>query len=74
MVILQFSNEGHVRSTLYLGVKIHWNRSKRLLTLAQEQYIQRVLERFRMKNCILIDTPMAKDENLSNNLCPKTQE
>ena len=31
-----------------------------------------MLERFRMENCNLIDTPMAKGEKLSNNLCPKT--
>ena len=53
------------------GVKIHQNRSKRLLTLSQKQYIQRVLEHFRMENCNPIDTPMAKSEKLSNNLCPE---
>ena len=33
-----------------------------------------MLERFRMENCNPIDTPMAKGEKLSNNLCPKTPE
>ena len=55
-----------------LGVKIHRNRSKRLLTLSQEQYIKKVFERCLMENCNPIDTPMAKGEKLSNNLCPKT--
>ena len=57
-----------------LGVKIHRNRSKRLLTLSQEQYIQIVIERFRMKNYNPINTPMEKGEKLSNNLCLKTSE
>ena len=55
-----------------LGVKIHWNRLKRLLTLSQDQYIHRVLERFCMENYKPIDTPMAKCEKLSNKLCLKT--
>ena len=29
-----------------------------------------MFERFRTENCNLIDTPMAKGEKLSNNLCP----
>ena len=33
-----------------------------------------VLECFRMENYNPIDTPMAKGEKLSNNLCPKTPE
>ena len=33
-----------------------------------------MLERFRKENCNPIDTPMAKGEKLSNNLCPKTLE
>ena len=31
-----------------------------------------MLERFRMENYNPIDTPMAKGEKLSNDLCPKT--
>ena len=57
-----------------LGVKIHRNCSKRLLTFSQKQYIKRVLERFCMENCNHIDTSMAKGEKLSNQLCPKTPE
>ena len=57
-----------------LGVKIHRNCSKRLLTLSQEQYIKKVLKRFRMENCNPINIAMAKGEKLSNKLCPKTSE
>ena len=45
-----------------------------MLTLSQEQYIKRVLERFRIENCNPIDTHMAKGETLCNDLCPKTPE
>ena len=40
-----------------LGVKISRDRSKRLLSLSQETYIKKVLERFGMQNCKSIDSP-----------------
>ena len=68
----QIKNTGE--ASYILGVKIHRNRSKRLLTLSQEQYIKKVLKRFRMENCNPINIAMAKGEKLSNKLCPKTPE
>ena len=56
-----------------LGVKIYRDRSKRLLCLSQQTYIKKVLERFLMNGCKPIDTLVAKSENLSKELCPKTQ-
>lgn len=38
-------------STYILGVNISRDRSKRLLSLSQELYFKKVLERFNMKNC-----------------------
>ena len=55
-----------------LGVKIQRDRSKKLLTLSQEQYIQKILERFHMQSCKPIDNPIAKGEGLSLDMCPKT--
>ena len=55
-----------------LGVKIYRDRSKRLIGLSQETYIKKVLERFQMQSCKPIDTPTAKNENLSLEMCPKT--
>ncbi|KAK4411888.1 Retrovirus-related Pol polyprotein from transposon TNT 1-94 [Sesamum angolense] len=57
-----------------LGVKIHRDRSKKLLSLSQETYIKRITERFRMHNANPVDTPMDKSCVLSKELCPKTEE
>ncbi|KAL0386518.1 UNVERIFIED_CONTAM: Retrovirus-related Pol polyprotein from transposon TNT 1-94 [Sesamum latifolium] len=57
-----------------VGVKIHRDRSKKLLSLSQETYIKRIIERFRMHNANPVDTPMDKSCVLSKELCPKTEE
>ena len=57
-----------------LGVKILRDRSKKLLGLSQQTYIEKVLERFQMHNCKPIDTPVAKNESLSFDMYPKTQD
>ncbi|KAK4406656.1 Retrovirus-related Pol polyprotein from transposon TNT 1-94 [Sesamum angolense] len=57
-----------------LGVKIHRDRSKKLLSLFQETYIKRIIERFHMHNVNPIDTPMDKSCVLSKEFCPITEE
>ena len=57
-----------------LGVEILRDHSKKLLGLSQQTYIQKVLEHFQMHNCKPIDTPVAKNESLSLDMCPKTQD
>ena len=55
-----------------LNVKIQRDRSKRLLSLSQESYVEKVLERFNMSTCKPIDTPVAKGEHLK--VCSLTPE
>ena len=55
-----------------LGVKIHSDRSHKLVTLLQENYIKNILEWFNMQYCNPIDTPFARSENLSKEMSPKT--
>ena len=57
-----------------LGVKILRDSSKKLLDLSQQTFIKKVLERFQIHNCKPIDTPIAKNESLSLDMCPKTQD
>jgi hypothetical protein len=57
-----------------LGVKIVRDRSKKLIALSQESYIQKILERFDMKNCKPYDTPIAKGVVLSQSMGPKTDQ
>ena len=57
-----------------LGVKISRNRSKKLLSLSQETYIKKILERFSMQDCKSLDSPVSKCDALSLEMCPKTQK
>ena len=52
-----------------IGIKIHRERSRGILGLSQETYINKVLERFNMKNCSPSVAPILKGDNL--NQCPK---
>ncbi|XP_070002703.1 secreted RxLR effector protein 161-like [Nicotiana sylvestris] len=56
-----------------LGVKIERDRSNKLLSLSQETYIKKILERFRMNSCKSMDTPIERGEILSLEMCPKTE-
>ena len=57
-----------------LGLKLLRNRKRRTLVLSQEDYIEKVLERFGMKNAKPVSTPLASHFWLSKDMCPKTQE
>jgi len=54
-----------------LGIEIHKDRSCYTLELSQKAYINRVLERFNMKNCKPGDVPIVKGDRLSMDQCPK---
>ncbi|XP_070008382.1 secreted RxLR effector protein 161-like [Nicotiana tabacum] len=56
-----------------LRVKIQRDCSKKLLSLSQEAYIKKILEHFRMNNCKSMDTPIARGETLSLEMCSKTE-
>jgi len=57
-----------------LGVEIFRNRSKKLLGLSQEAYINKILERFRMHYSKPVNTPVEKGLTLSIDQCPKTDK
>ena len=54
-----------------IGIKIHRDRSHSILGLSQETYINKVLERFRMKNYSPSVAPIMKGDKLSLNQCLK---
>ena len=54
-----------------IGIKIHRDRSRGILGLSQETYINKILERFRMKDCSPSAAPIMKGDKLSLNQCPK---
>ncbi|RVW57579.1 Retrovirus-related Pol polyprotein from transposon TNT 1-94 [Vitis vinifera] len=54
-----------------IGIKIHRDRFQGILGLSQETYINKVLERFRMKNCSPSVSPIVKGDRFNLNQCPK---
>ena len=54
-----------------IGIKIHRERSRGILGLSQETYINKVFERFQMKNCSRSPAPIVKGNRFSLNQCPK---
>jgi hypothetical protein len=54
------------------GMRITRDKENPKLTLSEGEYIEKMLERFRMQNEKLVSTPLAKHFKLSNEMCPKT--
>jgi hypothetical protein len=69
-----FAIKGLGAAKKILGMRITRDRKNCNLTLSQGEYIDKVLERFRMKNEKLVSTPLASHFKLTNEICPKTQE
>jgi hypothetical protein len=57
-----------------LGMRITRDRKNRQMTLSQGEYIEKVLERFRMWNAKPVSTALAIHFKLTKEMCPKTQE
>ena len=57
-----------------LGMRITRDRKNRKLTLSQSEYIEKVLERFKMQDAKPVSTPLASHFKLTKEMCPKTQE
>ena len=54
-----------------LGIQIYRDHSKDILGLSQKGYIEKLLQRYGMQDCKPLDTPIAKEDTLSLNQCPK---
>lgn len=63
---------GHAKQIL--GMRITRLRDEMKLYLSQEKYIERVPERFNMKNAKLVSTPPDGHMKLSKKMCPTTRE
>jgi hypothetical protein len=57
-----------------LVMRIKRDKKNHKLTLSQGEYIEKVLERFRMKNEKPVSTLLANHFKLTKEMCPKTQE
>jgi len=54
-----------------IDIKIHRDRPRGILGLSQETYINKSLERFRMKDCLPSVAPIVKSDSFNLNQCPK---
>ena len=68
----KFSMKDLGEATYILGIKIYRDRSKRLLSLSQSTYIDKMLKRFSMEQSKRRCVPMVKGTTLSKFLCPQT--
>ncbi|GKV32108.1 hypothetical protein SLEP1_g40737 [Rubroshorea leprosula] len=57
-----------------LGMAITLDRKAGKLSLSQEKYVERMLERFNMKHAKPVSTPLANHFKLSKQSCPTTKE
>jgi hypothetical protein len=55
-----------------LGTRITRDRKNHKLTLSQGEYIEKVLERFRMQNAKPVSTPLSNHFKLTKEMFPKT--
>ena len=70
---LNFEMKDMGEAEYILGVKIKRDRSKRMLSMSQKTYIVKIVERFNMRDCKPMDTPVVKGHHLSTNMCPKEE-
>ncbi|RVW88213.1 Retrovirus-related Pol polyprotein from transposon TNT 1-94 [Vitis vinifera] len=60
-------------ASFVLGIQIYRDCSRGILGLSQKSYIDKVLSRFDMSNCIPRDMPMAKGDKFSLHKCSKNE-
>ncbi|GJT38372.1 putative RNA-directed DNA polymerase [Tanacetum coccineum] len=61
-------------ATYILGIKIFRDRSKRLIGLSQDTYLDKILKRFKMDNSKKGILPLHHGIKISSDLCPKTND
>jgi len=52
-------------ASFVIGIQIQRDRTRGILGLSQKAYIDKVLDRYGMKNCSLGDAPVTKGDKLS---------
>ena len=73
-LLLNFEMKDMNEASYILELKIYKDCSRKILALSQESYIRRILEKFKMDKCKLMDTPISKEQTLNLEMCPKTSK
>eukprot|EP00253_Pinus_taeda_P018371 PITA_18371 len=66
-----FDMKDMYEASYVIGIKVHRDRFRGILSLSQETYINKILERFRMKDCSPSVAPIVKGDRFNLNKCPK---
>ena len=66
-----FDMEDTGEASYVIGIEIQRNRSRKILWLSQKAYINKILERFNMRNCSASVAPIIKGDKFSLSQCPK---
>ncbi|GKC15968.1 retrotransposon protein, putative, ty1-copia subclass [Tanacetum coccineum] len=61
-------------ATYILGIKIYKDRSKHIIGLSQDTYLDKILKIFKMKNFKKGNLPLHHGIKISKDLCPKTDK
>ena len=69
----QFDMKDMDEASYAIGIKIQRDRSQGMLGLSQETYINKLLERFRMKDCSPSVAPIVKGDKFSLKQCPENK-
>jgi hypothetical protein len=56
-----------------LGIRISRDRDSKLIYLDQQNYLEKVLKRFKMEDCRPVSTPVSKGTILNKSMCPTTK-
>jgi hypothetical protein len=60
-------------ASFVLGIEIHRDRSKGVLGLSQNAYIEKVLKKFSMHKCSALPAPIVKGDRYGDFKCPRSQ-
>ena len=60
-------------ASFVLGIQIYRDRSRGILGLSQQAYIEKVLIRYGMQNCTPGDTPVSRGDKFSLQQCPRLE-
>ena len=60
-------------ASFILGIEIHWDRSKGVLGLSQNAYIEKILKKFSMHKCSPSPAPIVKGDIYGDFQCPRNQ-
>ncbi|KAL8090858.1 hypothetical protein AgCh_040068 [Apium graveolens] len=69
----QFEMKDLGNDSFVLRIQIHRDRSRGFIGLSQKSYIEKILERYGMKDCAPMDTPVSKGDKFSLKQCPKNE-